>query len=179
MDTSASAEWKRSADGKTVQCGGKIYLPKKATNELGFDREALRILREGVLPNGEIANVMQELGTKDIFFSHDLIERLKTRFVYDDNGQSVGRCRVHNGPWHHGMSSFHSRSPQQLRSTSEILRYTHDEDYLSRFSGWLNTGVGPADVPVRKIRDTITGDMLLSFKTMHAIKDGLRAERAR
>ena len=174
----ALSEWKMAADGKSVKYGKKYYLSQKrvATLRLGLPIHVLAKLRDGTLPNGEPADVIHDTESRSIFFNKELVDQLQQRFAYADTGESLGRCKVHNGPWKNGLAYEHPRTENHLRSVSQVRRdLRRDDDRLGHeLSKWLETGTGPAGIRVRRVRDVLTGDELLTFRTLSEIRDGLR-----
>ena len=168
---SLQRKWIPSENGNVVFYAGKRYLPAKAPHALGLSTRQIINLKEGVLPNGELADVIHNLRTREIYFSQELIDRLKGRFVYADNEQPLGPCRVHSGYWPHGLAPLQPRSENHLRPVSLILRDVsrRDKEAGRQYQSWIDTGTGPDDIPVRKVRDTLTGDHLLSLRTMSQI----------
>jgi hypothetical protein len=171
-------EWKVSPDGRSVACGGKIYLSQKrvATLGLGLPVHVLASLKEGALPNGEMADVLHSAESRAVYFNKELVDRLQRRFAYVDTGESLGCCRVHNGPWMHGLRYDQPHSENHLRGVTQVKKdLARGGDQLSRdFSNWLETGTGPDGIRVRKVRDTLTGDELVTFRALHEIHDALR-----
>ncbi len=170
-------EWRVSPDGKSATYGGKVYLSQNrvATLGLGLPINVRASLKEGMLPNGEAADVIRDSQSRALFFNKDLIDRLQRRFAYADTGDSLGPCKVHNGPWLHGLRYDLPRSENHLRGVSQVRRdLARDDHQLSLdLSKWLETGIGPGGVRVRKIRDTITGDELITLRTLHEVYDVL------
>jgi hypothetical protein len=168
-----SRKWTPSKDGKSVSYAGTKYLPAKAPHALGLTTRQIISLKEGILPNGEVANVIHDIKTREVYFSQEVVDRLKGRFVYSDNEQSLGPCRVHNGHWSNGLLHGHSRLENSLRPVSLILRdiSRRDKEAAVQYKSWIDTAIGPNDIPVRKVRDTMTGDHLLSLRTISQISE--------
>jgi hypothetical protein len=166
-------KWKPSQDGKAVSYAGTKYLPAKAPHALGLTTRQIINLKQGILPNGEVANVIQDTQTREVYFSQEVVDRLKGRFIYADNEEPLGPCRVHSGHWSNGLLHGHSRLENSLRPVSLILRdiSRRDKDAAVQYKSWIDTAIGPNEIPVRKVRDTMTGDHLLSLRTISQISE--------
>jgi hypothetical protein len=171
-------QWKASPDGMSVSYSGKTYLSQKrvASLGLGLPVHILSQVKSGLLPNGNAADVIHDAQSKAAFFNSDLVDQLQRRFAYADNGESLGRCKVHNGPWPHGIHCGMPRTENHLRDILQVRRdfAGKDNELAKDLSKWLETGTGPSGIRVRTVRDALTGEQLLTFRTLHAINDALR-----
>lgn len=95
-------EWKETFDRKsatspgrkTVHYGGKVYLPRKrASHGLGLPHPIIkRIFEAARLPNGKVADVLNEIGSQQEYINEKTLHALRSRFVYADNRKRLGPC---------------------------------------------------------------------------------------
>ena len=75
--------------------------------------------------------------------------------------------------WPHGLSGYQPQTENHLRPVSLIFRdiSRRDKEAGRQYQAWINTGIGPDDIPVRKVRDTMTGDHFLTLRTLREISE--------
>ena len=171
-------EWKEGRNGH-VEYGGKTYLPqKRATKGLGLHGKGLwDILHKAKTPQGELVDVIHDRDTRTIYLSQALVEQLHTRFVYADTSERLGFCTVHSGKWN-GLSRYgsydnHLRAVehvyQDIQRSEDACSSPRVEKLQAAFEECLKQGKTPSGTAVRKIRDTVTNDELITFRAAQAV----------
>lgn len=177
---------------KTVHYGGKVYLPQKRVSRgLGLPRPIQKqIFEEARLPNGELADVVYEIATRQAYISEESLNALRSRFVYADDQRGLGPCRVEEGFWMLGdrpgsdsilctvdciRANFAGRPLYQHAGysgfDSDTARYTR---LVRQFNNWLERGHAADGTRIRKVLDTITGEQYLTTRTAYLIHNGRR-----
>jgi hypothetical protein len=125
---SQALEWKSYDNGEKLRYGGKEFTRRTvASKGLGLPgRHLPKWCRETMTPDGEVLDLVVDCATREEYLSDESILRLKSRFVYADNGESLGPCRIFGMHSERKLDSI----PDVANAVCPVLDYLHPNDLI-------------------------------------------------